>query len=188
MLFDFIVIFVLLISIYLGYRFGSSIELYRLAKIFIGLSLASTYSGDFGRTLTEMGLLKANDWAVLTLTGFLALFMIYWLLAYLVERLFLAQNLHKSKLNAYLGMILSGFQGFLVITFVSFMSTQLSFVGKEYKTKLIEDSFFYIHMDRFCREMVTAKAVDDFISENRSSAKGMLNTLSDAAIIKEITK
>ena len=189
MLFDLIVITLLGVSMYLGFRLGTSAEIYRLVKIFIGLSIASTYSGEFGVVLTKMGILKANDWAVLSLTGFLCLFMIYWGILYIVEKIFLAKDLHKSKFNRYLGMLLGTFQALLVITFVSFMSTQLSFVGKNYKANLIKNSFTYIYMDRFCRQMVTANVVDSIINDDGSSTKEVLmKNLGDAAIIKEIIK
>lgn len=190
MIFDLIIIALLLGAIYLGYRFGTSVELYRLAKTFIILTLASAYSGSFGSILTKMGILKANDWAVLSLTGFLVLFLILWGIIFIIEKIFLAKNLHKSKLNRYLGMILSGIQALIVVTFLSFMSTQLSFVKKEYKAYLVENSAIYIHMDRLCRKIVTANFVDSILHKDgeTSTEDILLKSLGSAAVIKEIIK
>ncbi len=189
MIFDLIVVLLIGGSIYFGYRLGTSVELYRLVKVFIGLSIASAYSGDFGVMLTKVGILKANDWAVLSLTGFLCLFMIFWGILYFMEKVFVSQDLRHSRLNRYLGMILGGFQGLLVITFISFMSTQLSFVGENYKANLVKNSMLYIHMDRFCRQMVTANVVNSIINDKGSATQeAVIKNLKNAAIVKEIIK
>jgi len=190
MIFDFIIVALILGAIYLGYRYGTSVELYRLAKTFIILTLASAYSGAFGSVLTKMGILKANDWAVLSLTGFLVLFLIFWGIIYLIEKVFLSRDLHKSKLNHYLGMLLGGIQALIIVTFLSFMSTQLSFVNKTYKSYLIEKSSIYIHMDRLCRKIVTANFVDSILHKDgeASTEDILIKSLGSAAVIKEIIR
>ena len=190
MIFDIIVIGIVLGAIYLGYRWGTSLELYRLVKTFVILTLASAYGSSFGVKITKLGILKANDWAVLSLTGFLVLFLIFWGIIYLMEKFFLAKDLHKSKLNRYLGMVLGAVQALIVVTFISFMSTQLSFVKKGYKSYLIAHSSLYIHMDRVCRKIVTANFVNSILhNDGKASTEDILiNTLGSAAIIKEIIK
>lgn len=190
MIFDFIVIGLVLTAIYFGYRFGTSLELYRLVKTFVILTLSSAYSGTFGSFLTKMGILKANDWAVLSLTGFLVLFLILWGIIYLIEKMFLAKDLHKSKLNRYLGMLLGGVQALILVTFLSFMSTQLTFVKEGYKSYLISKSAIYIHMDRLCRKIVTANFVDSILHKDgeASTEDILIKTLGSAAVLKEIIK
>jgi len=190
MIFDLIVIVFIIAAIYLGYRLGTSLELYRLVKTFIILTVASAYSGNFGSILTKMGILKANDWAVLSLTGFLVLFLILWGIIYLIEKIFLAKDLHRSRLNRYLGMLLGGIQALILVTFISFMSTQLSFVKEGYKSYLVSHSTLYIHMDRLCRKIVTANFVDSILHKDgkASTEDILLKTLGSAAIVKEIIK
>ena len=190
MIFDLIIIALVAAAIYFGYRYGTSLELYRLVKTFVILTLASAYSGSFGSILTKMGILKANDWAVLSLTGFLVLFLILWGIIYLIEKMFLAKDLHRSKLNHYLGMLLGGVQALILVTFLSFMSTQLSFVKEGYKSYLISKSFIYIHMDRLCRKIVTANFVDSILhKDGKASTEDILiKTLGSAAVLKEIIR
>ena len=188
MIFDLIVLLLLALALYAGYKYGTSKELYRLAKIFIGISLASSYGAHFGQLLTQIGLLRANDWAVLTLTGFLLLFLLYWLLLYLIERFFNHLRFEKSRLNRYLGMLSNFIQALLLITFFSFMSTQLSFVKKGYKSYLVEKSILYIHMDRVCRKIVTKQFVAALMNEKSgiTAKEALIKTLTDEKTLKKI--
>ncbi len=190
MFFDIVVLLILAAAAFIGYRYGTSKELYRLAKIFVGLTLAGTYSANLGSFLTSIGLLKANDWAVLSLSGFLLAFVIFWVIAYFIEKLFVRMELHKSLVNRYLGMLSNTIQALLFITFFAFMSTQLSFVKDGYKAYLVENSFSYIYMDRVCRKVVTANFVDSLIKDHsaESTKELLIKTFGDAKILQQITK
>ena len=188
MIFDIVILILLGFAVYAGYKYGTSKELYRLAKIFIGISLASSYGADFGQLLTKIGLLKANDWAVLTLTGFLLLFVLYWFIVYLLEKFFNHLKFEKSRLNRYLGMLSNFIQALLLLTFFSFMSTQLSFVKEGYKSYLVKNSFIYIHMDRLCRKIVTKQFVAALMDEKSgmSTKEALIKTLTDEKNLKKI--
>ena len=164
MIFDIIVIFIVIFAMYLGYRGGTSIELYRLGRVFLGMTIAGSYGTSFGWKLTHMGILAANSKAILTLVGFLLLFVIYWVMTIILETLFVKLELHNTKLNNYLGMIANGIQALLIVTFVSFISTQMTFSKDGYKAYLRDNSFSYIHMDRISRKVITADVVDEITS------------------------
>lgn len=189
MIFDLVIILLLGLAVYAGYKYGTSKELYRLAKVFIGITVASSYGANFGHLLTKIGLLKANDWAVLTLTGFLLLFVVYWIIVYFLEKLFSHLDFEKSKLNRYLGMLSNFIQALLLLTFFSFMSTQLSFVKDGYKGYLVKHSFLYIHMDRICRKVVTQQFVSSIMDEKSgiSTKEALLKTLSDEKVINKVS-
>lgn len=190
MIFDIVIVILLIGAIYLGYRYGTSVELLRLAKVFIGISLSSTYGSDFGVFLTKLGILKANDWAVLTLTGFLFFFAIYWTAANLLEVLIVKMNLEKSAINRYFGAFSNAIQATLMLTFISFMSTQLTFVKDGYKHYLVEHSYLYIKMDRVCRKVVTGEfvaALQDDIT-GTSAKEVLIKTFSYKKLVDDILK
>ncbi|MDH5465410.1 MAG: CvpA family protein [Thiovulaceae bacterium] len=164
MIFDIIIIAIVIFAMYLGYKGGTSVELYRLGRVFLGMTLAGAYGTSFGWKLTHMGILAANSKAILTLVGFLLLFVLYWIITIILETLFLKFELHNSKLNNYLGMIANGIQALLIVTFISFISTQLTFTKNAYKAYLRDHSFSYIHMDRISRKVITANVVDEITS------------------------
>lgn len=190
MIFDIIIFLLFIGSIYLGYKYGTSVELLRLAKVFLGISLASAYSSDFGVYLTHIGLLKANDWAVLTLTGFLLFFALYWVFATIGERVAVKMNLQQTKANKFLGAFSNGLQAILMLTFLSFMSTQLTFVKEGYKTYLVENSMVYLKMDRACRKIVTGEFVDALKDDitGTSAKEVLIKTFSDKNVVKDILK
>lgn len=182
MLFDLIIIILIITAIYLGYKFGTSSELYRLAKVFIGMSFAGSYAETLGWTLTKSGFLLANDKAVLILTGYLIVFAVYWIVINGLERLFVSLDLKNSKFNSYLGMVANAVQAILFLSFMAFMSTQLSFVKKGYKPYLVKHSFIYIHMDRLCRNFITA----DFVKEvTKDSLEGNINKIKVGAMLAQ---
>lgn len=190
MIFDSTIILLFLAAIYLGYKYGTSIELLHLAKIFIGISLANAYSSDLGIFLTKLGWLKANDWAVLTLTGFLLFFALYWVLVSFLEKIFTRMNLKNSKANKILGALANAIQAILMLTFLSFMSTQLTFVKDGYKSYLVENSMLYLKMDRICRKIVTGEFVDALKNDitGTSAKEILLKTLSNEDLVKDILK
>ena len=178
MIFDLFIIALIAGAGYLGYKYGTPKELYRLIKIFVVLSAAGAYGDSFGRWLTHIGLLRANDWAVLSLTGFLLVFAIVWGIIRAIETLSISQNLKESKTNSYFGIIANIIIAVFITTFASFMSTQLSFTNKSYKQYLVNNSFIYIHMDRACRKVLTAEFVNDMISDNQAaSTSKMIQTI-----------
>jgi len=61
MLFDLSILLLFGLSIYTGYRFGTSKELLNLAKVSIPISIACAFSGQFGMYLTHISILRAND-------------------------------------------------------------------------------------------------------------------------------
>lgn len=161
MVFDLFVLLITIGAMYLGYKGGTSEELYRLGRVFLGMTIAGSYGTSFGWKLTSMGLLAANTKAIVTLVGFLLIFIIYWVITLAIQALFNNLDLKKSKLNKYLGMLASGVQALLIIIFVSFISSQLTFSKDNYKAYLRDSSFSYIYMDRICRKVITADIVDD---------------------------
>lgn len=182
MIFDLIIIALVLGAVFIGYRYGTSKELYHLAKVFVGMSVAGTYAESLGWGLTRTGLLLANDKAVLILTGYLLLFGFYWIIMYFLEHLFMMLEMQKSVANCYLGMTANGIQAILLLSFISFMSTQLTFVKKGYKSYLVEKSFIYIHMDRLCRNFITADFVKDV---TKNSIEESVQKLKTGALIPQ---
>lgn len=174
MVFDIIILLLFFSLIVLGYKYGTSKELLGLAKIFIPISIASAFSGHFGMFLTQIGLLRANDWAVLTFTGFLILFLIFWALVRIGEHYFERYDLHSrwftnnrftSVTDRIFCSAANGFQAIFLLTFFSFLSTQISFAPQSYKPYLMRYSLLYPSMDRVCRKVVTGNFVSSIIND-----------------------
>lgn len=166
MIFDLLVLVVVVYAMYLGYKNGTHVELYRIGRVFLGMTLAGMYGTTLGWKLTSMGILSANDKAILSLIGFLVLFSIYWILTIVIIKVINIFSLHEHKLNNYIGIFANGFIALLFITFLSFMSTQLAFAKDGYKEFLRDSSFSYIHMDRLCRKVITVKVVDHITGDS----------------------
>ncbi len=166
MFFDLIVLLLIAGAMYLGYRNGTHPELYRLGRTFLGMTLAGMFGTSMGWKLTSIGLLAANTKAIVTLVGFLTVFMLFWVVTIIVQKVFVRYEVHNHKLNNYMGMIANGIIALLVITFVSFISTQLSFTKDGYKAYLRDHSFSYIHMDRLCRKAITAEVVEEITGDS----------------------
>ena len=161
MFFDLLVLILLGGAMYLGYRNGTHVELYRIGRVFVGMTLASVYGTSMGWKLTAWGILSANTKAIVSLVGFLFLFLLYWIISIIIVKLIAKFNLVEHKMNNYLGLVANGVIALLVIIFVSFISTQLSFSKDGYKAYLRDSSFSYIYMDRLCRKAITTDVVDE---------------------------
>ena len=174
MIFDAAIILLFGALIIVGYKYGTSKELLGLAKVFIPISIASAFSGHFGMYLTKIGLLRANDWAVLTFTGFLILFLLFWILIRVGEHYFEHYDLHtrwfsNNRLTSLADRMfcasINGFQAVFLLTFFSFLSTQISFAPQSYKPYLMRHSLLYPSMDRVCRKIVTGQFVNSIIND-----------------------
>ena len=161
MIFDLIVIVLLGGSMYLGLKNGTHPELYRIGRVFVGMTLASVLGTSFGWKLTSWGILAANNKAIVSLIGFLVLFSLYWAITLLLIKLLSKYALQEHKMNNYLGLVSNGVIALLVVTFVSFFTTQLAFAKDGYKAYLRDKSFSYIYMDRLCRKAITTDVVDE---------------------------
>ncbi|MDO6681881.1 MULTISPECIES: CvpA family protein [unclassified Oceanobacter] len=199
MIFDVVILLALLTLIVLGYRYGTSKEMLDLAKVFLPISIASAYSDHFGLYLTQIGILRANDWAVLTLTGFLVLFLAMWFVIRLVERVAIRYDIHgrwikenrfTSFTNRIFCAIANGLQALLLLTFFSFLSTQVSFVPKHYKSYLMANSISYPAIDRICRHMVNGQFVDALINDPTGTTKIelILKTVTDKTMLTDISE
>ena len=174
MIFDIIVLVLFISLVVMGYKYGTSKEMLNLAKVFIPISIASAFSGEVGMLLTKIGLLRANDWAVLTFTGFLLLFLMLWALVRAGEHYFNHFDLHSrwfsnnrftSLADRFFCSIINGFQAVFLLTFFSFLSTQMSFSPQNYKPYLMHHSLLFPSMDRVCRKIVTGQFVDNIIND-----------------------
>ena len=174
MIFDILMLLLFCGMIYAGYRFGTSKEMLNLAKVFIPISLASAFSGHFGMYLTRIGFLRASDWAVLTLTGFLLLFIAMWIALRVSEYFFIRHDLRSrwfsnnrftSTADRIFCATANGLQAVLLLTFFSFLSTQISLTSAGYKQYLMANSLLYPSMDRICRHIVTGQFVDSLIND-----------------------
>ena len=165
MFFDLLVIILIAGAMYLGYKNGTHPELYRIGRVFLGMTLAGMYGTSMGWKLTSIGFLSANTKAIVTLVGFIFVFVIYWAISIAVVKLVSKYALQDKKINYYIGTVANGVIALLVIVFVSFISTQLSFTKDAYKAYLRDNSFSYIHMDRLCRKVITADVVDEITGD-----------------------
>ena len=161
MIFDLIVILLIAGAMYLGYKNGTHAEIYRLGRAFLGMTLAGSMGLSMGWKLTHIGLLAANTKAIVALVGFIFVFVIYWLITIVIYKVVAHLALADRKINNYIGTVANGAIALLVIIFVSFISTQLSFSKDGYKAYLRDSSFSYIYMDRLCRKVITADVVDE---------------------------
>ncbi len=168
MFFDFLVIVFVLGSMYLGYKYGTHIELYRIGRVFLGMTLSGMYGLPMGWKLTSMGILSANNVAILKLMGFFAIFTIYWIATIVIVKVFIKFDIHRHKINHYIGMVANGTLAVLFVTFTSFFTTQLAFAKDGYKAYLRDKSFSYIHMDRICRKAINAKLVNQITGDSAS--------------------
>jgi len=168
MFFDFIVIIFVLGSMYLGYKYGTHIELYRIGRVFLGMTLSGMYAMPMGWKLTYMGILSANNVAILKLMGFFAIFTVYWIITIIIVKLFVKFDIHKHKINHYIGIVVNGTLAILFVTFTSFFTTQLAFAKDGYKAYLRDKSFSYIYMDRACRKAITEKVVKEITGDTAS--------------------
>ncbi len=174
MIFDIVILLLFCLLVVVDYKYGTSTELLRFAKVFVPISIASAFSGHFGLFLTEVGILRANDWAVLTFTGFLILFLLFWTLIRISEHYFKQFDLHSrwfsknhltSMADRIFCSIANRFQAVLLLTFFSFLSTQISFSPENYKPYLMRHSLLYPSTDRVCRKTVTAQFVNSIVND-----------------------
>ena len=168
MFFDLIIIIFVIGAMYLGYKHGTHIELYRIGRVFLGMTLAGMYGMSIGWQLTSMGIVAANNKAILNLIGFFVVFTIYWIVSLVIVKLFIKLDLKNHKINNYLGVVANGTIAILFIMFTSFFTTQLSFAKDGYKAYLRDKSFSYIHMDRTCRKMITENVVKNITGDSTS--------------------
>lgn len=165
MFFDLIVIVLISGAMYLGYKNGTHAELYRIGRVFLGMTLAGMYGTSMGWKLTSIGFLAANTKAIVTLVGFIFVFVIYWVLSIVAYKAVAKFALHEKKINNYIGTLANGVIALIVIIFVSFISTQLSFSKDGYKAYLRDSSFSYIYMDRVCRKVITEDVVGEITGD-----------------------
>jgi uncharacterized membrane protein required for colicin V production len=161
MIFDFLVLILMAAAMYFGLKNGTHPELYRIGRVFLGMTIASVLGTPLGWKLTSWGVLAANNKAIVSLVGFLVLFSLYWVITIFLVKWLRRYALQEHKMNNYLGLVSNGIIALLVITFASFISTQLSFAKDGYKAYLRDKSFSYIYMDRLCRKAITADVVDE---------------------------
>ena len=141
MLFDLVVIVFVSLAMYLGFKYGTHIELYRIGRVFLGMTISGLYGMSAGWKLTTMGIVSANSKAILHLIGFFVVFTLFWILSLLIVKIFVKFKLHKHKINRYLGLMANGTIAILFVTFTSFFSTQLVFLKDGYKNYLVNKSF-----------------------------------------------
>ncbi|KIM11067.1 MAG: hypothetical protein KU37_08155 [Sulfuricurvum sp. PC08-66] len=170
MVFDILIVLALALALYSGYRWGTSKELLQLFKIFAIVTISAMYAVDAGQMMTHIGLLRANDWAVLTLSGFLLIFGLLWTSVTLFTGTKTALRWSQSTPYRLFGAFANGGLALFLLTFLSFMSTQLSFVSLSYKPYLIKHSMLYPTMDRTCRTVVTRSFVDSLIHDPTGSS------------------
>ena len=166
----------------MGYRHGPSRQLYDLAKIFLGFTLASKYAGSFGIFLTRSGVIYPDTWAVLLLIGFLLLFILYWGVVLGVEwgyAHYLEQKAQAFK--ALSGGVITFAEALLLLTFGLFILSQFKPVKNNFYHYMNQRSMIYPSMDRFCRKVVTVGFVNSLTSNNSGSSSKdiLLKTLTD---------
>lgn len=199
MIFDLFIILLFIGLVVVGYKFGTSAELLSLAKVFVPISVASAYSGDFGMYLTRIGLLRANDWAVLIFTGFLLLFLMFWIVIRIGEHYFNRYELHSrwftnnrftSFADRVFCALINAVQALFLLTFFSFLSTQVNFTSSNYKPYLMQHSLLYPSMDRVCRKIVTGQFVDDIMGDptGTTTFEVLLKTLIKNDTLEEISE
>jgi uncharacterized membrane protein required for colicin V production len=165
MFFDLLVILIVAGASFLGYKQGTHVEIYRLGRVFLGMTLSGLLGSPLGWKLTSMGILSANSSAIVSLIGFLIVFMLYWLISIVLVKVIVSMDMSDKKINNYLGTVTNGILALLFITFTSFISTQLSFAKDGYKEYLRDKSFSYIYMDRICRKVITADVVSEITGD-----------------------
>lgn len=168
MFFDLFVLIFVATAMYLGFKFGTHIELYRIGRVFLGMTVASMYGMSMGWKLTAMGIVSANTKAILSLIGFVVVFSIYWIVSLVVVKIFNKYELHNHKLNNYFGIFANGTIAIIFVALTSFFSTQLTFAQSGYKAYLRDSSFSYIHIDRACRKAITADVVNEITGDTPS--------------------
>lgn len=165
MFFDLFVLIFIGYAMYLGFKYGTHIELYRFGRVFLGMTISSMYGMSMGWKLTAMGIVSANNKAILSLIGFVVVFSIYWAISIGIVKVFAKYELHNHKLNNYIGIVANGIIAIIFITLTSFFTTQLSFAKDGYKAYLRDSSFSYIHMDRICRKSITKNVVNQITGD-----------------------
>jgi hypothetical protein len=153
---------------YLGYKYGTHIELYRIGRVFLGMTLAGMYGLAMGWKLTSMGIISANNVAILNLMGFFVIFTVYWITTILIVKLFIKLKLHKHKINHYIGVLVNGTLAILFVSFTSFFTTQLTFAKDGYKAYLTDKSSCYIYFDRLSRKAITKNVVKEITGDSTS--------------------
>ena len=187
MIFDAFIVLAFIALIVLGYKYGTSKEMLDLAKVFLPISIASAYSDHFGLYLTQMGLLRANDWAVLTFSiRLLEKIAVH----YNVHGRWLENNRFTTMTNRVFCAIANGVQALFLLTFFSFLSTQVTFVPKNYKSYLMAHSLMYPAIDRICRKTVNGQFVDSLIHDptGTTTFELILKTVTNKAMITDISE
>lgn len=165
MIFDLLVLVMLFLAGFIGYKKGTHVEIYRIGRVFLGMTLSGVFGSSLGWKLTSMGILAANNSAIVALVGFLLVFMIYWSISIVVIKIIQAQDMSDKKINNYLGTVTNVVLTLIIITFSSFISTQLGFSKDGYKAYLRDKSFTYIYMDRICRKVITPDVVQEITGD-----------------------
>lgn len=166
MLFDLLLLFTTTLAAYLGFKWGTHIEIYRLARAFTAMTVATSLAAEVGWGLTRQGILAANNQAMVLLIGFVIVFILFWCFTLLMEALFRSVQIHKYQINHYIGAVANALITLVLVSILAFFSTQLQAARGAYKAYLREQSLSYLYIDRACRALLTEQLVDEIIGHS----------------------
>jgi len=190
-IFDILLIALVGYSFYYGFKHGISKPLYELTIIFIGFTLAGKYAYSMGVFLTKHKILMADNIALLTLIGFLILFLLYWLAVYLLEKIkkvFLENGFKTTSM--IIGGSVNAIQVLIVSTLLIFLFNQFTIGKKGLRVSLLK-SYSYPKVERVYKNVFTKTFVDNIIKGNMTGTNAnelLIQTITDEKVLESIKK
>lgn len=169
-LFDIALIVVVSVGFYYGYKNGMNERLYDMIKVFVGFSVAESYSVKLGVYLAKAGVISADTFPILKLIGFLLAFVLFWIGLILAEYLLnIVFSNTKEKAALYGGAISTAAQFAIVFSLLAFFTTQVKPFKKSVKPLLLK-SYSYKAIDGFYRKNINRSFVDSVVKGDVAGA------------------
>lgn len=165
-LFDVLLLLILLAGVYYGYQKGLDSRIVYFLKIFFVFFLGGRYCVDVGLFLSRHGILRADNYAMFLLVGFLMLAVLLWVGLTQLEKWLLARYIyHRPKINKPLGALLLGVESGVLFSFAVILLMQFSWVQNHASAYIITGkSYPVIH--QVTMRFLSVKRVKEIINGN----------------------
>lgn len=164
--FDILLLIIVLAGTYYGFIKGLSQEIIHVLKVFVMFIVGGTYCVDVSLWLTQLGILKSDNYAMFLLVGFLILAALFWgVLNFLEKKVIIRYIYKKPMVNKSLGAFLLALEAGIIFSLSVILLMQLA-LSKRYLSLYIVHGYSYPRIHTVTMNILNVRRVQEIMNGN----------------------
>lgn len=164
-IYDLLCLAVVGLALIVGFKRSLDRQILYILRLFLTFLFAGRYCVQFSVMLSEAGILKADNYAMFLLVGFMLTFLILWIVFGWLEKKLILPLIRDQKTNRTLGAAVYGFEVFVFGIFLSVVVMQIGW-PKALMGPSLQASWTYPRAHSFMMRTLNVKQVGELIQGN----------------------